>query len=246
VSNTDADSGRAALLDACTLIPIRLTTVLLWLAEAGLFEVLWSDAILDEVERNLPKVGISSEQAARRVGAMRRGFGAAALVDDFEHLIPDMTCDAKDRHVLAAAVRGGAEALVTFNGKDFPPDATDGHGIKVVHPDLFLVGLLAERPNDVVAALERGTAALRKPLQTMREYLASLIPTVPMFANMAADVAASPPEPTSPVPPLPDHRRQLAAGNRDFVGQIADALAIAATGRLAAAYDRVLWLSPSA
>ncbi len=73
MSSADPDSGHAALLDACTLIPIRLTTTLLWLAEAGLFEVLWSDAILDEVERNLPKVGISSEQAARRIGAMRHG-----------------------------------------------------------------------------------------------------------------------------------------------------------------------------
>ncbi len=202
MSSADPDSGHAALLDACTLIPIRLTTTLLWLAEAGLFEVLWSDAILDEVERNLPKVGISSEQAARRIGAMRHGFGAAALVDDFEHLIPDMTCDAKDRHVLAAAVRGGADTLVTFNRKDFPPESTDGHGITVVHPDLFLVRLLAERPNDVVAALERGTAALHKPPQTMREFLASLTPTVPMFAHLAADTAASPPAQTSPVPAL--------------------------------------------
>ncbi len=202
MSTADSDSARTALLDACTLIPIRLTTVLLWLAEAGLFEVLWSEAILDEVERNLPKVGISSEQAARRVGAMRWGFGAAALVDDFEHLIPDMMCDAKDRHVLAAAVRGGADRLVTFNWKDFPPESVDGHGITVVHPDLFLVRLLAERRNDVVAALERGTAALRKPPQTMREFLASLTPTVPMFANMAADVAGRPPEPMSPVPAL--------------------------------------------
>lgn len=105
MSPADPDNSHSALLDACTLIPIRLTTTLLWLAEAGLFEVLWSDAILDEVERNLPKVGISSEQAARRIDAMRRGFGAAALVDDFERLIPDMTCDVKDRHVLAAAVR---------------------------------------------------------------------------------------------------------------------------------------------
>jgi predicted nucleic acid-binding protein len=202
VSATHSDSARIALLDACTLIPIRLTTTLLWLAEAGLFEVLWSDPILDEVERNLPKVGISREQAARRVGMMRHAFGAAALVDDFDHLIPDMTCDAKDRHVLAAAVRGGADTLMTFNRKDFPPESTDRHDIKVVHPDLFLLRLLAERPNDVVAAVEGGTAALHKHPQTMREFLASLTSTVPMFANMAADVAVSPPTPTSPVPAL--------------------------------------------
>lgn len=186
------DSFPHALLDACTLIPIRLTTVLLWLAEAGLFEVLWSGAILEEVELNLPKVGISSEQAARRVGAMRRGFGAAALVDDFEHLIPDMTCDTKDRHVLAAAVRGGADTLVTFNVKDFPPDSTDSYGIEVVHPDRFLVRLLTERLDDVVSALARGTAALREPPQRMPEFLASLTATVPTFATMAAGAIARP------------------------------------------------------
>lgn len=202
MSPADPDNGHSALLDACTLIPIRLTTTLLWLAEAGLFEVLWSDAILDEVERNLPKVGIRSEQAARRIDAMRRGFGAAALVDDFERLIPDMTCDVKDRHVLAAAVRGGADTLVTFNRKDFPPESTDGYGITVVHPDLFLVRLLAEHPNDVIAALQSGTAALHKPSQTMRKFLALLTPTVPMFANLAADTAAGPPAQTSPVPAL--------------------------------------------
>lgn len=119
---TDPLSGPTAVLDACALVPIRLATTLLWLAEAGVFEVLWSDAILDEVERNLPKVGVSTERAARRVGMMREAFGAAALVDDFEHLIPDMGCDAKDRHVLAAAVRGGADTLVTFNLKDFPSE----------------------------------------------------------------------------------------------------------------------------
>lgn len=89
MSDADADSGRTALLDACTLIPSRLTSTLLWLAEAGLLDVLWSDAILDEVERNLPEIGISPAQAARRVGTMRDAFGAAALVDDFGTLSRD-------------------------------------------------------------------------------------------------------------------------------------------------------------
>ncbi len=171
MTNTDPVSGRTALLDACVLVPIRLATTLLWLAEAGLFEVLWSDTILDEVQRNLPKVGVSEERAARRVGMMREAFGAAALVDDFEHLIEDMHCDAKDRHVLAAAVRGGADQLVTFNLKDFPPESTEDHEIEVVHPDLFLVRLLADRPGDVVAAIERESAALRHPAHTVEQFL---------------------------------------------------------------------------
>lgn len=50
-------TGPTAVLDACVLIPIRLATTMLWLAEAGLFQPLWSEEILDEVERNLPRSG---------------------------------------------------------------------------------------------------------------------------------------------------------------------------------------------
>jgi hypothetical protein len=42
VITTDPLSGPTAVLDACALVPIRLATTLLWLAEAGVFEVLWS------------------------------------------------------------------------------------------------------------------------------------------------------------------------------------------------------------
>lgn len=75
------------------LVPIRLATTLLWLAETGLFQPLWSEPILDEVQRNLPKVGVTPERASRRVGMMREAFGVEALIDGFEHLIEQMTCD---------------------------------------------------------------------------------------------------------------------------------------------------------
>jgi predicted nucleic acid-binding protein len=169
-----------------------LATTLLWLAEASVFELLWSDAILDEVRRALPKLGVTEQKAARRVAAMREAFGAAALVDGYEHLIDELACDTKDRHVLAAAVHAGADTLVTFNLKDFPDACTAGHGIEVVHPDVFLTRVLAERSSEVIAALSRGTADLHNPARTVVEFLASLTSTVPIFANLAADVAASP------------------------------------------------------
>lgn len=108
------------VLDACALVPIRLATTLLWLAEAGLFQPLWSDRILDEVERSLPKLGVDPAQAKRRVSSMRDAFGAEALVDGFDGLIEQMTCDPKDRHVLAVAVHDDADTLVTFNLTDSP------------------------------------------------------------------------------------------------------------------------------
>lgn len=206
MSDAAAGSIRVAVLDACALIPIRLATTLLWLAEAGVFELLWSDQILDEVQRNLPKLGISEEKAAHRVSTMREAFGEAALVDDFDHLIPDMTCDPKDRHVLAAAVRAEADTLVTFNLKDFPPDSTSGWQVDAIHPDTFLTGLLAEDPIGVVEALIRGCTDLRNPAQTATEFLASLPATVPIFANLAADQIRSrdesPDEPSSPITAL--------------------------------------------
>lgn len=223
-----AEGGRIALLDACTLIPIRLTTVLLWLAEAGLFEVLWSDQILEEVERNLPKVGVGSEKAARRIAMMRHAFGAAALVDDFDDLVPQMTCDPKDRHVLAAAVRGAATTLLTFNQKDFPPASTEQHGIEVLHPDSFLVRVLSEQPYEVVAVLDRNIADRRKPPQTTREFLAGLTPTVPLFANLAADAASSAPEGISPMPALVNADDAEAAAAFGEPGDLTNPAAVAA------------------
>lgn len=195
-------SRPVAVLDACALVPIRLATTLLWLAEAGLFQPLWSETILDEVSRSLPKVGVASDDASRRVGMMRNAFGSEALVDDFDDLIDEMACDPKDRHVLAAAVRGGAAAVVTFNLKDFPSEGAAGNGVQIVHPDSFLVGLLGTDAETVVAALERATSALRHPPQTVLEFLSSLTATVPMFANLAADAVIDPPGPMSPVPAL--------------------------------------------
>ena len=133
---------------------------------------------------------------------MREAFGAEALVDEFDDLIDEMACDPKDRHVLAAAVRGGADTVVTFNLKDFPDEGAAMHGIEILHPDSFLIGLLGGYAETVVSALERETAAFQHPPQTVTEFLASLTATVPMFANLAADALVDPPGPVSPVPAL--------------------------------------------
>jgi hypothetical protein len=131
---------------------------------------------------------------------MRSGFGAAAMVDDFEHLIDEMTCDTKDRHVLAAAVAGGAGTLVTFNLKDFPEASTAGHGIDVVHPDIFLTRLLIENTDEVLQALNATTARLRRPPTATRDFLASLTGVAPIFSlrRLGARRRARVPSPGKP------------------------------------------------
>lgn len=174
------------VLDACVLVPIRLANTLLWLAEAGAFQPLWSHEILDEVCRNLPKVGVEPDAARRRVSRMREAFDDEAMVEDFDHLVDDLTCDAKDRHVLAAALKAGADLILTFNTRDFPDDSVSPHGVEVRHPDEYLTHLLAEDVDQVGAVLERMTAARSRPPESVREFLAALTATVPAFANLAA------------------------------------------------------------
>ena len=48
----------------------------------------------------------------------------------------------KDRHVLAAAVRGNVDQIVTFNLRHFPEEAVTPYGIEVVSPDDFPLNVL--------------------------------------------------------------------------------------------------------
>lgn len=106
--------------------------------------------------------------------------------------------------MLAAAVRGGADTLVTFNRKDFPPESTDDHGNQGRSPRPLLGALAGREPE---RRARRPRTRYRCSAQAcadgaLRGFLASLTPTVPMFANLAADATGSPLAPTSPVPAL--------------------------------------------
>ncbi len=76
------------------------------------------------------------------------------------------------------------------------------YGIEIVHPDSFLTSVLVGDTRPVISALECETAAFERPPLSVSEFLATLTTTVPTFANLAADAAADPPGPKSPVPAL--------------------------------------------
>jgi hypothetical protein len=58
-------------------------------------------------------------------------------VTGYAGLTDKLRCDPKDRHVLAAAIVGGCQVVVTFNTKDFPPESVEEFDISVVHPGDF-------------------------------------------------------------------------------------------------------------
>lgn len=82
--------------------------------------------------------------------------------------MPMMTCDDKDRHVLAVTVGADATHLVTTNTRDFPVRSRPA-GVAVQTPDRFLRDRLAETPNLVVEAIEAMSKRLRSPPQTPTE-----------------------------------------------------------------------------
>jgi len=188
------------VLDACVLLPYALSDLLLRLAEADLFIPLWSDELLDEVQRNLTGTfELGADRADRRVSQMRRAF-PTALVEGYESLVPAMRNDPKDRHVLAAAVHGGAAVIVTANLKDFPADALRPYGITAVHPDEFLLDQLDLYPANTIAVVEGQRAAYRKPAMTKAEFRDSLRRMVPKFVEEIARVESRLLDPSLPLP----------------------------------------------
>lgn len=183
----------AAVLDASVLYPLPLRDTLLRVAETELYDAHWSQRILDEVVRNLVADGRASEEQARRLtDAMAAAFdGAAVPQGAVDQLEPAMTNDEKDRHVLAAAVVGGARAVVTLNLKDFPAEACAPFAIEPLHPDAFLLDLYALDPREVYEAVERQAAVLRRPPMSLDELLDRLAATVPEFAARLRDDAST-------------------------------------------------------
>jgi predicted nucleic acid-binding protein len=108
-----------ALLDTCVLFKPLLCDSLLSIAEEGLYQPLWSADILVELRRNLARHGVTEASIEHRITQMTTHF-SDSMVTDYRRLISAMSNHPRDRHVLAAAVRGGAEVLVTEICATFP------------------------------------------------------------------------------------------------------------------------------
>lgn len=173
------------VIDACVLINYPITDLLLRLAEAELYEPVWSPDILDEVERNLvAKRRLPAAKAKRRIEAMRTAFPLAETTG-YRDLIPVMRNDAKDRHVLAAAVHAHAALIVTANRKDFPPEALQPFGVEAIGPDDFLLDQLDLDPSTTLPCLDLQHRALKRPAMTRVEFYGSLRVGAPNFADAA-------------------------------------------------------------
>lgn len=166
-----AGSARyTAILDANVLYPNLLRDLLLSFAVAGLYHARWTSRINDEWTRNLvanrpdiaPKIGLLLEQVNQSV--------PDCLVENYEPLIESLSLpDADDRHVLAAAIAGHADAIVTSNLRDFPSAVLSRYNIEAQHPDDFLMNQLELRPFETLEVIRQVRSRMKNPVRTATE-----------------------------------------------------------------------------
>lgn len=161
--------------DACVLYPAALRDSLLRLALTHLFQAKWTDRIHEEWIGGLLR---DRPELADKLPYTREQMDLAvpdALVTDFEDLIDSLSLpEPNDRHVLAAAIRAGAQAIITFNLKDFPKAALDRYDIEVMNPDTFVEHQFYLGQDKVLRAAKSQRASLTHPPKTTEEFLDTL------------------------------------------------------------------------
>lgn len=144
-----------ALLDACVLYPTVLREILLGVAKQGLFTPLWSARILEEWARAARKLGPGGEVQARGEIALLRAAWPGAEIPPRAGLEARLWLpDSADVHVLAAAIAGGADVIVTFNAQDFPRHLLAEEGLRREGPDAFLMALWLAQPGTVAGVVD--------------------------------------------------------------------------------------------
>lgn len=185
---------RAVIYDACVLYPAPLRDFLLQLACEGLFRARWTQEIQDEWMQNLLRD--RPDLDPRALARTRRLMDLAipnALVRGHEILVAGLALpDPDDRHVLAAAIRGHAQIIVTCNVRDFPATMLKRHGVKAVHPDKFVAEWINRDPEAVCRAARECRRRLRHPRMTPDDYISCLarhgLKTTALFLRMNTDL----------------------------------------------------------
>ena len=163
-----------ALLDANVLYSVAISDALMEVAATGIYAAKWSNAIDEECVRNLAKNKNRAEADFHtRRDSMHDACPDWEVPEEGWKLIePCLTLpDVNDRHVLAAAVAGHADSIVTINIKHFPASVLEPLGITALHPDEFLLQQLELEPLVVLPAFKVMRARLKNPAFTPEKFV---------------------------------------------------------------------------
>lgn len=164
-----------ALYNVCVLYSAPLRDLLVELACTNLFRARWTDRIHGEwitnLHANRPDLDLGRLQAT---AGMMNAAVEDCLIVDYDGLVPALTLpDPDDRHILAAAIVGRVDVIVTANLKHFPPAALQPYGIEAQHPDVFIRHTLS-LDQHAIAAVRACRMRPQNPPKNVEDYLATL------------------------------------------------------------------------
>ncbi|HPO93878.1 MAG TPA: PIN domain-containing protein [Phycisphaerales bacterium] len=167
------------VFDACIFYPFTLRDLFVQLATTDLFRGRWTSDIHDEWTRALLAAHPGDARlTAERLAALRDRIDENVLdcvVTGYERLIPGLQLpDPDDRHVLAAAIRSGAQVIVTKNIRDFPEEALAPFGIEAQHPDAFVACLLDLSAGTVCQSVREVRLRYKHPPADVEAYMRML------------------------------------------------------------------------
>jgi predicted nucleic acid-binding protein len=128
--------------------------VMLALARAEIFQARWSEDIHEEWMRALPeRLPNITKEDVQKIREHIDGTVPDCLVGNYRPLVAGLELpDPNDRHVLAAAIRCGAQVIVTCDTADFPSERLAPYDIEAQHPDTFV---MYQKEENTVAVLNQ-------------------------------------------------------------------------------------------
>ena len=140
------------VFDTCVLVPSFLREVLLACAEVGQADYIVSHKILTEWS-NVAKSKLDKLEAEIAVAEFRKTH-PLAISSDAASLAQFWLPDLNDIHVLALAVEQNADAILTFNKKDFPRSEVYRYDLQILDPDEFLRNLFKKNRYEIYRVLQ--------------------------------------------------------------------------------------------
>jgi predicted nucleic acid-binding protein len=163
----------SAFLDANVLHPAFLRGALLWFADARLLRPVWSKDVLIEWRRSVQRRHADMDEVkCDRLQAAFTSHFPDAEVSNYQTFVDAVTLpDPEDRHVLAAAIVGKCNGIITSNLRHFPAETVSKFGIEVIHPDQFIVNVIDLDENKAIGACKRHREAMAISKPTADQYL---------------------------------------------------------------------------
>ncbi len=161
--------------DASVLYGNTLRDLLIRIGQTPLVQARWTDRIIDEalaaVSKHNPDI---AQEKLQRLKELMIEALPDAMVRDHEPLIEGLHLrDPDDLHVLAAAIKSGAQVIVTAD-KDFTAADLAPWNIEAKHPDDFVLDQIDINDRVVWGCVQQIANARKQRPETVEDVLTQL------------------------------------------------------------------------